>query len=182
MAGISKRLQNSSIKSMAIGGADATAVEPSLGRKLLILLERPQVRIPTDANATKSKPACFHPTSSACQRQRLDRIPETRRLRISAANSGPNLFHQNRTVSWPISMPRSCSRSSTFGRDNGRRMYSSPPGGQFRGWSRSGEMGSVESTRDAKRRSRVDQEFHSESADHIPPEGLGRRGSWNGCP
>jgi hypothetical protein len=26
-------------------------------------------------------------------------------LRISAANIGPNRFHQNRTVSWQISIP-----------------------------------------------------------------------------
>ena len=31
----------------------------------------------------------------------------TRRLRISAANIGPNRFHQNRTVSWLMSIPRS---------------------------------------------------------------------------
>ena len=42
-------------------------------------------------------------------------------LRISAANSGPNLFHQNRTVSWLMSMLRSCNRSSTFRSDNGQR-------------------------------------------------------------
>ena len=31
----------------------------------------------------------------------------TRLLRISAANIGPNRFHQNRTVSWLTSIPRS---------------------------------------------------------------------------
>jgi hypothetical protein len=35
-------------------------------------------------------------------------------LRVSAANNGPNLFHQNRAVSWLMSMPRSCKCSSTF--------------------------------------------------------------------
>ena len=30
----------------------------------------------------------------------------TRLLRISAANIGPNQFHQNRTVSWLMSIPR----------------------------------------------------------------------------
>ena len=34
----------------------------------------------------------------------------TRLLRISAANIGPNRFHQNRMVSWLISMPRSAAR------------------------------------------------------------------------
>ena len=38
----------------------------------------------------------------------------TRRRRISAANSGPNLFHQKRTVSWQMSTPHSDNRSSTF--------------------------------------------------------------------
>jgi transposase-like protein len=32
---------------------------------------------------------------------------------------GPNLFHQSRTVSWQMSMPRSNSRSSTLRRDSG---------------------------------------------------------------
>ena len=33
-------------------------------------------------------------------------------LRISAANIGPNRFHQNRTVSWLMSIPRSAKRSA----------------------------------------------------------------------
>ena len=53
-----------------------------------------------------------------------DRILLTRFLRISAANIGPNLFHQNRTVSWLISMPRSCRRSSTLRSESGKRTYS----------------------------------------------------------
>jgi hypothetical protein len=36
----------------------------------------------------------------------------TRFFRISAANIGPNRFHQNRTVSWLMSIPRSDRRSS----------------------------------------------------------------------
>jgi hypothetical protein len=47
----------------------------------------------------------------------------TRRFRISAANIGPNQFHQNRTVSWQISMPRSDSRSSTWRSYKGYRTY-----------------------------------------------------------
>jgi hypothetical protein len=35
-------------------------------------------------------------------------------FRISAANIGPNRFHQNRTVSWLMSIPRSARRSSTL--------------------------------------------------------------------
>ena len=36
---------------------------------------------------------------------------------------GPNLFHQNRTVSWLMSMPRSCKRSSTFRNESLKRTY-----------------------------------------------------------
>jgi hypothetical protein len=43
--------------------------------------------------------------------------------RISPANIGPNLFHQSRTVSWRMSMPRSNSTSSTFRNDSGYRTY-----------------------------------------------------------
>ena len=44
-------------------------------------------------------------------------------LAISLANIGPNRFHQSRTVSWQMSMPRSNSRSSTFRSDSGYRTY-----------------------------------------------------------
>ena len=47
----------------------------------------------------------------------------TRFLRISAANIGPNRFHQNRTVSWLMSIPRSASKSSTLRSDRGYRTY-----------------------------------------------------------
>ena len=53
-----------------------------------------------------------------------DRIQLTRFLRISAANIGPNLFHQNRTVSWLISTPRSCKKSSTLWSESGKQTYS----------------------------------------------------------
>src|ERR1039458_5764718 len=36
---------------------------------------------------------------------------------------GPNLFHQNRTVSWLMSIPRSHSRSSTLRSDSGYFTY-----------------------------------------------------------
>ena len=39
------------------------------------------------------------------------------------ANIGPNRFHQNRTVSWLMSIPRSANRSSTLRSDNGYRTY-----------------------------------------------------------
>jgi hypothetical protein len=42
---------------------------------------------------------------------------------MSAANTGPNLFHHSRTVSWHRSMPRSNSKSSTFRRLSGNRTY-----------------------------------------------------------
>jgi hypothetical protein len=47
----------------------------------------------------------------------------TRFFRISAANIGPNRFHQNRMVSWLTSIPRSAKRSSTFRSDSGYRTY-----------------------------------------------------------
>ncbi len=66
----------------------------------------------------------FTTISSRCQRQWVkDRIASPRRLRISAANIGPNRFHQNRTVSWQMSIPRSASRSSTFLSDSGNFTY-----------------------------------------------------------
>lgn len=42
-------------------------------------------------------------------------------FRISDANIGPNRSHQNRTVSWLMSIPRSCNRSSTFLSESGNR-------------------------------------------------------------
>lgn len=51
------------------------------------------------------------------------RIFWTRFLRISAANIGPNRFHQSRSVSWQMSMARSASRSSTFRSDSGYFTY-----------------------------------------------------------
>ena len=51
------------------------------------------------------------------------RIRSQRLRRISAANIGPKRFHQNRTVSWQMSMPRSASRSSTFLSDSGYFTY-----------------------------------------------------------
>src|SRR5271169_4321580 len=47
----------------------------------------------------------------------------TRFFLISAANLGPNRFHQNRTVSWLMSIPRSASRSSTLRSDSGYLTY-----------------------------------------------------------
>jgi hypothetical protein len=55
-------------------------------------------------------------------RHRDDRPRELSR-RISATNIGPNRFHQNRTVSWLISIPRSAKRSSTFRSDSGYLTY-----------------------------------------------------------
>ena len=42
---------------------------------------------------------------------------------MSAAKIGLNLFHRARIVSWLMSMPRSCSRSSTFRSESGNRTY-----------------------------------------------------------
>ena len=82
-----------------------------------------------DLVAQPARAAGVTPTpasSGTPHRQRLDRMPWTRRLRISAANIGPTRFHQNRTVSWQKSMPRSCSRSSTLCSDKGNRTYNGP--------------------------------------------------------
>jgi len=46
------------------------------------------------------------------------------RLRlISAAKIGPNRWHQNRIVSWLISIPHSRSKSSIFRSESGNRIY-----------------------------------------------------------
>ena len=59
-------------------------------------------------------------TSSKCQRHCIwARVDTDRFFLISAANIGPNLFHQARTVSWQMSMPRSLSRSSTCRNERG---------------------------------------------------------------
>ena len=63
----------------------------------------------------------FTNTSSKHHRKLLDRCPSTRHPRISAAKIAP--CHQNRTVSWQMSMPLSCRRSSTLRSDNGNRIY-----------------------------------------------------------
>src|SRR5271169_4765419 len=47
----------------------------------------------------------------------------TRFFWISAANIGPTRFHQNRTVSWLMSIPRPAKRSSTLRSDSGYRTY-----------------------------------------------------------
>ena len=47
----------------------------------------------------------------------------TRFRRISAANIGPKRFHQKRTVSWQMSIPRAASRSATFRSDRGYLTY-----------------------------------------------------------
>ena len=47
----------------------------------------------------------------------------TRWCRMSAANSGPNLFHHSRTVSWHRSIPRSNRRFSTFLRLSVKRTH-----------------------------------------------------------
>src|SRR5277367_5495757 len=51
------------------------------------------------------------------------RIWATRLFSISPANIGPNRFHQNRTVSWLMSIPRPDKRSSTLRNDCGYFTY-----------------------------------------------------------
>ncbi len=70
-------------------------------------------------------PFTFTKTSSTCHFHLEYALNCCTRFRlISEANIGPNLFHQYRTASWLTSMPRSCSRSSTFRSERGKRMYS----------------------------------------------------------
>jgi hypothetical protein len=69
-------------------------------------------------------PLIFTNTSSKGHFQfEYPRIFWTRLRRISAANIGPNLFHQNQTVSWLMSIPRSCSKSSALRSESGNRTY-----------------------------------------------------------
>src|SRR5271165_3672610 len=69
-------------------------------------------------------PLIFTKTSSKCQRHwGKRRMFATRLFRISAANIGPNRFHQNRIVSWLMSIPRSARRSSTLRSDSGYLTY-----------------------------------------------------------
>src|ERR1700687_2852138 len=42
---------------------------------------------------------------------------------LMSSTIDPNRFHQNRTVSWLMSIPRSAKRSSTFRSDSGYRTY-----------------------------------------------------------
>src|SRR5580704_12754061 len=66
----------------------------------------------------------LHKDPSKCHRHRgKPRMFATRLFRISAANIGPNRFHQNRTVSWLMSIPRSAKRSSTLRSDSGYLTY-----------------------------------------------------------
>src|SRR6056297_110001 len=120
------------------GGADATGIERSPSPNLLLFIEHLGFGSPIASNATGSQPDgrcvvseasvffdCYHLNAvTRCQRQWLDRIPSMRRFRISAADIGPKLSHQNRTVSWLMSTPRSCRRSFTFRSDSGNRTYS----------------------------------------------------------
>lgn len=64
----------------------------------------------------------FTRTSSMCHRYCLDRILSTCRFQISAANSSPNRCRKNRTVSWQMSMRRSCKRSSASRSESGNRI------------------------------------------------------------
>ena len=66
----------------------------------------------------------LHEALSKCQRNWMKpRTSAARLLQISAPNIGPNRFHQNRTVSWLMSIPRSASKSSTLCSDSGYRTY-----------------------------------------------------------
>lgn len=55
--------------------------------------------------------------------QQLHRIPATRLLRISVVYIGHYRCHQYRTFSWHISIPRSCSKSSTSRSEGGNQNF-----------------------------------------------------------
>jgi len=99
------------------------AATPSLGIRLLSDLR--SIFDGQDAMATTSILAVLHDLDESPwgDLRGNARMRSTRLRLISAANIGPNLFHQKRTVSWLISIPRSCSRSSTFLSDSGNRTY-----------------------------------------------------------
>ncbi len=92
-----------------------------------------KTRVPSKGPATKRqllvKPStkADGPLSAPFKAFDLPMTERTLRLNaappISAAKIVPNRFHQNRTVSGVMSMPRSCSRSSTFCGDSGYRTY-----------------------------------------------------------
>jgi len=66
----------------------------------------------------------LHENSSRRQRHWWsERSPSTRRARSSEANIWPKRFYHKRTVSWLMSMPRSCSSSSTLRSDRGNQTY-----------------------------------------------------------
>ena len=63
------------------------------------------------------------PSGFVGQVERRFRLVLASLLWISAANIGPNRFHQNRTVSWLMSIPRSAKRTSTLRSDSGYLTY-----------------------------------------------------------
>jgi hypothetical protein len=98
---------------LAIAGLGGDALP-----RLALMIDRPREGVCVT-------PLIFTKASSRCQfRCQCARIASTRLPRISAAIIGPNRLHQWRTVSWLTSTPRSCSRSSTFRRESGKRMQS----------------------------------------------------------
>lgn len=92
---------------------------------------RHMVRIPTDGKATEVQLYSFispplripPPTVIIVAHQSTDFFQSTRPFRTSDANFGPDWSHQNRTVSWLMSTPRTWSRSSRFRSKSGNRTY-----------------------------------------------------------
>lgn len=75
-------------------------------------------------------------TSSRCQcHWGLSRIDSDRRFRILCEKYVPKRPTQRRTLSWQMSIPRSCRRSSTLRSESGNRTYISTPS-----WMISGEV------------------------------------------
>ena len=71
------------------GGADGTASEPSLGRKLLILFPRMQLRIPSHANATVIEPAAVSAVCRPCARASLCQSAARSRSKGHSTASAP---------------------------------------------------------------------------------------------
>jgi len=61
----------------------------------------------------------------AVLRERISAISDLGSQRTTEGEAGPNRFHQNRTVTWHRSKPRSNKRSSTFRSDGGTCSYMS---------------------------------------------------------
>ena len=91
-------------------------------RRLVTLCSRISPWRSTARQRQESSPLIFPKTSSRCHAHFEKFCSAARFLRICAANIARNRFHQTQTVSYGISMPRSCSKSPRFRSENGNRI------------------------------------------------------------